>query len=74
MIVPLYELVGFDDNLTDHHLDQLKRAMALSWACNLGYQPCVDNAVSLYQQWMADPTNLKYIYLRIDFTFSLILT
>ncbi|XP_071514305.1 aminopeptidase Ey-like [Panulirus ornatus] len=61
LLVPLYDSVGFVDNLDDPHLEQLKRVKALSWACKLHYKDCVDNSVLLYSQWMLDQTNHSII-------------
>ncbi|XP_069993736.1 aminopeptidase N isoform X1 [Penaeus vannamei] len=61
ILIPLYNSVGFEDNLNDPHLDQYKRVKALSWACNLGYQDCVDNSQSLFNTWVLNPTNTSLI-------------
>ncbi|XP_042889263.1 aminopeptidase N-like [Penaeus japonicus] len=61
LLIPLYESVGFDDNLNDPHLDQYKRVKALSWACNLGYQDCVDNSQNLFNTWVQNPSNTSLI-------------
>ncbi|CAL4204259.1 unnamed protein product, partial [Meganyctiphanes norvegica] len=47
--------VGFEDNLEDSHLNQYKRVKAVAWACSLGHQPCVDEAVDLFQLYMNTP-------------------
>ncbi|KAG7171432.1 Aminopeptidase N-like 3, partial [Homarus americanus] len=52
LVTPLYEAVGFEDNLMDPQLQQYKRVLALSTACKLGLQDCVDNAVSQFQAWI----------------------
>ncbi|XP_037790314.1 uncharacterized protein LOC119585704 [Penaeus monodon] len=57
ILVPLYESVGFEDSPDDPLLDQYKRTKALSWACLLGHQHCLDSASALYRTWMANPTN-----------------
>ncbi|XP_042234819.1 aminopeptidase N-like [Homarus americanus] len=61
LLVPLYRSVGFEDNVNDPHLDQFKRVRAVSWACKLNYKDCVDNAVSLFRQWMQNPVNQSNI-------------
>ncbi|XP_042228344.1 aminopeptidase N-like [Homarus americanus] len=61
LIMPLYESVGFADNWQDPHLQQYKRVLALSWACKLQHQDCVDNSVSLFHQWMLNPANHSII-------------
>ncbi|XP_068228789.1 LOW QUALITY PROTEIN: aminopeptidase N-like [Palaemon carinicauda] len=61
MIVPLYESVGFADNASDHLLTQFKRKTALTWACKLGHQECLDSASAFFQQWMEDPQNNNII-------------
>ncbi|KAK7075491.1 hypothetical protein SK128_020460 [Halocaridina rubra] len=61
LLVPLYNSVGFDDNLNDPHLEQYKRVLALTWTCELGYEDCIANSVALYHQWMANPTNTSII-------------
>lgn len=57
LLSPLYDSVGFMDNLSDPHLDQFKRVKALRWACRLQLQDCVDNSVKLFNQWMQNPSN-----------------
>lgn len=61
LVTPLYDLVGFDDNVNDPHLDQYKRVLAVSSTCHLNYPDCVINAVSLYQQWMQNPANQRLL-------------
>lgn len=65
LLIPLYESVGFDDNLNDPHLDQYKRVKALSWACNLGYQDCVDNSQNLFNTWVQNPSNTRWEAFRV---------
>lgn len=60
LLTPLYNSVGFEDDLDDSHLDQYKRVIALSWACKLGLQDCVANSVKLYEDWMANPENMTW--------------
>lgn len=57
LLIPLYESVGFVDDLDDPHLEQYKRVRAISWACRLHHKDCVDNSVHLFHQWMLDPSN-----------------
>ncbi|XP_047482312.1 aminopeptidase N-like isoform X2 [Penaeus chinensis] len=61
ILIPLYNSVGFDDNLNDPHLDQFKRVKALAWACNLGYQDCVDKSQGLFNSWVQNPSNTSLI-------------
>ncbi|XP_064106708.1 aminopeptidase N-like [Macrobrachium nipponense] len=61
MLIPLYDSVGFDDDLDDPHLEQFKRVSAVSWVCKLGYEDCVTNSVNLYKAWMQNPTNHSII-------------
>ncbi|XP_069189951.1 aminopeptidase N [Procambarus clarkii] len=61
LLTPLYNAVGFDDNRSDPQLDQYKRVLALTGACSLGYQDCVDNSVSLFQTWMLNPSNTSIV-------------
>ncbi|XP_069952147.1 aminopeptidase N [Cherax quadricarinatus] len=57
LLIPLYDSVGFEDNPSDPHLEKYKRVLALSNACHLDYQDCVQNSVSLFQKWMQNPNN-----------------
>ncbi|XP_027211488.2 aminopeptidase N [Penaeus vannamei] len=57
LVVPLYESVGFTNRHDDPFLEQSKRRTAVSWACMLGHQDCLDNVLSLYRQWMSNPEN-----------------
>ncbi|XP_063887378.1 aminopeptidase N-like isoform X1 [Scylla paramamosain] len=56
-----YKSIGFQDSLTDPHLDQHKRVKILSWACKLGHEDCVTQSVSLFNQWMMNPMNKSII-------------
>ncbi|XP_046980763.1 aminopeptidase N-like [Schistocerca americana] len=55
LITKLYEHTGFTDNPTDPQLTVYKRVNVLGWACNLGHQDCVRNALLLFQNWRATP-------------------
>jgi len=57
LLVPLYESIGFTALQEDSYLDHSKRRTAVSWACMLGHQDCLDNVLSLYHTWMNDPAN-----------------
>lgn len=59
LLVPLYQSVGFADNVNDPHLSQYKRVRALRWACDLDYEDCIQNSVSLFNQWMQNPANKR---------------
>lgn len=61
LLIPLYDSVGFDDDLNDPHLEQLQRVEAVTWACNMGHGDCLTNSVSLYADWMLNPTDLSII-------------
>lgn len=51
----LYEDTGFMDNATDGHLRVFKRVEVLKWACTLGHEDCVRNAVTQFQNWRTSP-------------------
>ena len=54
----LYEYVGFEPGVNDAHLLIYALSVALSWACRkLAMSDCVKNAVDLYSDWMAEPSN-----------------
>ncbi|XP_064115925.1 aminopeptidase N-like [Macrobrachium nipponense] len=61
IILPLYESVGFEDSHDDPLLSQYKRQQALSWACMLEYQDCLNKSVELYHTWMAHPENSSVV-------------
>ncbi|XP_018019816.1 aminopeptidase N [Hyalella azteca] len=61
LLVPLYNSVGFDDNPDDPQLEQIKRVLAVDWACHLEYEDCVSRSVDLYNQWMASPSDQTLI-------------
>ncbi|XP_071520248.1 aminopeptidase N-like [Panulirus ornatus] len=52
LITPVYERMGFEGDMCDPYLEQHWRRQAVFWACELGNQDCVNNSVTLYQQWM----------------------
>jgi aminopeptidase N len=51
----LYEDTGFVDNVTDPQLTVYKRVDVLKWACYLGQEDCVRNAVIQFQNWRSSP-------------------
>uniref|UniRef100_A0A0P4WG24 ERAP1-like C-terminal domain-containing protein n=1 Tax=Scylla olivacea TaxID=85551 RepID=A0A0P4WG24_SCYOL len=57
LVLPLYDVIGFDDNPNDLLQESLLRQTVLNWACVLGHQPCLDTAHQLYRQWMLHPHN-----------------
>lgn len=59
LLEPLYNSVGFDDPKDDPQLDHYKRTLATSWVCQLNLKDCVNNSVTLFQQWMSDPNSGK---------------
>ncbi|XP_047492647.1 aminopeptidase Ey-like, partial [Penaeus chinensis] len=59
LLIPLYNSVGFEDDLQGPHLDQYKRAMALRWTCGLGYEDCVDRAVLHFDQWINNGSDVS---------------
>ncbi|XP_069972068.1 aminopeptidase N-like [Penaeus vannamei] len=63
LITPLYDDVGFEDDLNGLHLDQYKRVLALSWACHLGHPQCVAESAQQFGEMMLNGTpvspNLK---------------
>ncbi|XP_042893880.1 aminopeptidase N-like, partial [Penaeus japonicus] len=52
LVTSLYDEVGFEDDLNGLHLDQYKRALALSWACHLGLPQCVDESVQQFEEML----------------------
>ncbi|KAG0728778.1 Endoplasmic reticulum aminopeptidase 1 [Chionoecetes opilio] len=61
LLGPLYTAVGFQDSLTDPHLQQFKRVKMLKWTCMLGHQDCVQQSVSLFKQWRMNPKDKSII-------------
>ncbi|ROT69094.1 putative Aminopeptidase N precursor [Penaeus vannamei] len=57
LVLPLYESVGFDNNIEDSFLEQKKRKIAVTWACRLGHKDCLNKALTLYRHWMSQPDN-----------------
>merc|ERR1711913_16218 len=71
LITPLYNRLGFTAKSTDTHLDILLRKRAVTWACIVEHQDCLDRASDKFKDWqgMVDPdeannnpvdVNLKY--------------
>nr|XP_027223205.1 aminopeptidase N-like [Penaeus vannamei] len=61
LVLPLYESVGFDNNIEDSFLEQKKRKIAVKWACRLGHKDCLNKALTLYRHWMSQPDNSSII-------------
>jgi aminopeptidase N len=59
IIMPLYNLVGFDQKVGEDLLLTKLRTKAVSWACSMGNKDCISRAVNSYAQWMADPENIE---------------
>lgn len=59
LLIPLYNSVGFEDDLQGPHLDQYKRAMALRWTCGLGYVDCVDRSVLQFEEWINNGSDVS---------------
>lgn len=55
LLTPLYESVGFDDNSSDGHQEQLLRILALDWSCRFGMDDCVEKSVELFSKWKSQP-------------------
>lgn len=51
----LYEDTGFVDNMSDNQLRVYKRVEVLKWACLLGHEDCVRNAITQFQNWRSSP-------------------
>lgn len=51
----VYKQVGFKDSLGDPQLTVFTRIGVLTWACNFGYDDCVQNAVKQYYNWRNTP-------------------
>ncbi|XP_012268487.2 aminopeptidase N isoform X2 [Athalia rosae] len=55
----VYKLTGFIDALGDPHLTVYSRIGVLSWACSLGHEDCVRNAVTQFHNWRTTPSPEK---------------
>lgn len=51
LISSIYNEIGFHDKKSDAQLTIYKRIDMLHWACALGYEDCVRNAVMQFQNW-----------------------
>lgn len=51
----VYRTVGFTDNLDDPQLTIFTRVDVLTWACELGQEDCVNNAVQQFATWRNSP-------------------
>lgn len=57
----LYDFYGWDDTKDTSdaaYFDRRARGLGVHFACYFGDNDCVTTAVQLYQDWMANPTNL----------------
>lgn len=57
LMLPLYNVTGFNDNPEGPLQENLLRGTILNWACALGHEPCLNTAHELYKQWMLNPDN-----------------
>ncbi|KAK8396295.1 hypothetical protein O3P69_005380 [Scylla paramamosain] len=59
LLEPLYASVGFEDDLSNPHLEQHKRSLAVAWACKLDHKQCVSKAVQYFGSWMTNDTEVS---------------
>lgn len=52
--------MGFTRKTDEEPLMTKLRADAIGWACATGNKDCVNQAVTSYARWMADPENTGY--------------
>ena len=55
LVTPYYNYVGFDETKSDPQLTIYSRTDAMSWACRLQIEDCVEKAVAKYAEQMSDP-------------------
>lgn len=60
LVTPLYNYTTFYDGPTDAHLLIYTRGVSVQWACKLAIGDCISNSVSLYSNWMSNPSNSSY--------------
>lgn len=51
LLLPLYNEVGMEEHPSDPLLKVLTRVSLMSWACNLGHEPCVNAAYDMFSLW-----------------------
>lgn len=51
LLLPLYEEVGTVERPDDPLLRVLTRVSIMCWACNFGYEPCVNTAYDMFTRW-----------------------
>lgn len=52
----VYKQTGFTDTPGDPQLTVFTRIDVLSWACSLGHEDCVRNAVTQFHNWRTTPS------------------
>ena len=57
LLTPLLEHVTFNGTDEDDPLLLYTRMNAISWACKLDQDECVQYSIGLYSAWMKDATN-----------------
>lgn len=61
LIQPLYDYIGTEEQPSESLQTQQMRSDMLTWACRLGHAHCRNMSLSLYRQWMTDPTGFSGI-------------
>ncbi|XP_070567834.1 aminopeptidase N-like [Ptychodera flava] len=56
LVTTFYERLGWNDSHSEN-VESLSRSLALNIACNNGHQGCIQEAVRLFDEWMADTEN-----------------
>lgn len=56
LLTPLYEELGSVPQPNEEPWKDLLRSMAKTFLCRMGYQPCIDEAMTAYHAWMKSET------------------
>lgn len=62
LLANVYDTLGFEEKKEDTHVTLLHRVSVATWACRLGLEDCVKNAVDIFRKYEETPGNNPYVY------------
>ena len=62
LLANVYGTLGFEEKKNDTQLTLLHRVIVVTWACRLGLENCVKNAVDIFTQCEGKAGNNLYVY------------
>jgi hypothetical protein len=71
-VMPIYKRLGFETRESDSFMDISLRELVVNTVCELGFEPCIKGATSLFKAWMESTSKIKKLDVQIKKNSSLI--